>query len=229
MLVAHAPSDLQYRHSPEPGAAHWRALGLSTAAHLLLILAIGVVVFGGPADVSRPQPIAVEMITPAEFVAATAGREAERVPQTPVEPALAPAPTAAAMTTATIFFAGQALRDPANRAVWETLPTLERSDRIIQLCAIEALEQIHRARPDTDPDALAPYAFADVTVVGTALDAPSGAFRSNGQWFGVSLNCSVADDYQSVMAFRFAIGAPIPEREWEAHISPRGAGGEPSA
>lgn len=228
MLLVHAPADLQHRHAAESDSGRWWALGFSGAAHVLLILAIALVAFRRAAEVGPP-PIPVEMITPAEFAAATAGPEAERVPQTPVGPAVAPAPPAEpAMTTATIFFAWQTLRDPANRAVRETLPTLGRSDRIVQLCAIEALEQIHLARPDTVPDALAPYAFAEIIVAGTTLEAPAGAFRSNGQWFRVSLNCSVAADYQGVTAFRFAIGAPIPESEWAAHNLPRGAGGGPS-
>ncbi len=48
------------------------------------------------------------------------------------------------------------------------------SERMIQICNIEALEQIRRAAPDYDPDTLVAYAMSDLLSSGLTLTATGG-------------------------------------------------------
>jgi len=97
------------------------------------------------------------------------------------------------------------------------LPMLETSERIKQLCNIEALEQIHNWNPKLSPDSIDPAAMAEARIVGNSLLAEGGAYRFERQWYAIQLRCTVAPDYESVQAFEFKTGDPIPEDEWESH------------
>jgi hypothetical protein len=99
----------------------------------------------------------------------------------------------------------------------QTLTQFADSERIVQLCNIEGLEQIKRSEPDYAPDALVAYAMSDPLSSGLTLTAAGGAFRSRRKWYGVSLRCTVAPDYQGVTAFEFTVGDAIPQDQWEAH------------
>lgn len=189
-------------------------------AHGVFVLVVGFVASTQDNDLTPPPTIPVEIVSPAQFEAAAAAASAVRIaPDTPVlEPVPArPAPAAVPFTAATNFFAAQILGDPDNRNVRRTLQSLERSERIVQLCSIEGLEQLRLARPPEVPDALVVYAFSDPTLTGYTLDAPSAAFRSDGKWYAVGLICSVGPDYETVTAFQFAVGDAIPKSEWAEH------------
>ncbi|MGD9737770.1 MAG: DUF930 domain-containing protein [Bauldia sp.] len=121
------------------------------------------------------------------------------------------------MTAATNLYAEAILADPANRRLRETMRTLEWSERIVQLCNIEGLEQIRLAEAGTMPDALISYAFAEPTLTGTTLEAEGGAFRSDRRWYAVRFSCTVSAELDRVTEFRFAVGDPIPEEEWATH------------
>ena len=99
----------------------------------------------------------------------------------------------------------------------QTLTTIADSERVVQLCNIEGLEQIRRAEPKYDPDTLVSYAMADPVAAGMTLSAPGGAFRSRRKWYGISFKCTAAPDYQGVTAFEFKLGEPIPQDQWEEH------------
>ncbi|OJX15569.1 MAG: hypothetical protein BGO82_09540 [Devosia sp. 67-54] len=98
-----------------------------------------------------------------------------------------------------------------------TLESFAPSERLVQLCNIEGLEQIRRGAPDYDPDTLVTYAMSDPLVAGLTLTAPGAAFRSRRKWYGVAVRCTVAADLESVTGFEFRLGKPIPQSEWEAH------------
>lgn len=122
------------------------------------------------------------------------------------------------MTAATRFYAASILSDPANREVRENFPLLAGQEQIVQLCNIEALEQLRDAKRGEAPDALVGYAFDSIDVVGLELVANGGAFRSQGQWRHIRYRCAVAPDVRSVAAFEYAVGELVPESEWEAHF-----------
>jgi len=98
-----------------------------------------------------------------------------------------------------------------------TLETFAPGERLVQLCNIEGLEQIRRGAPGYDPDTLVSYAMSDPLTAGMTLSAPGAAFRSRRRWYGVAFKCTVAADLESVTAFEFKVGKPIPQNEWEAH------------
>ncbi|HWA18741.1 MAG TPA: DUF930 domain-containing protein, partial [Devosia sp.] len=118
---------------------------------------------------------------------------------------------------ATALYSADILNEPAMARIRQTLTQFADSERMVQLCNIEALEQIKRAETDYAPDALVAYAMSDPVTRGFTLTATGAAFRSRRKWYGVSLTCTVAPDLQGVSAFEFTLGEPIPEDQWEAH------------
>jgi hypothetical protein len=182
----------------------------------------------------EPPAVAVEIVTPAEFAAlqppaeapppiiaspAPAAEAAPAVtadrlaPSAQLAPDIAENPT----VTATRFYAADLLQQPAMQRIRQGLRGFADSERLIQICNIEALEQIRRAAPDTAPDTMVAYAMADLLSSGMTLTATGGAFRSRRRWFGIAFNCTVASGYEAVTAFDFKLGDAIPESEWEAH------------
>ncbi|CAN7275411.1 DUF930 domain-containing protein [Devosia sp. LjRoot16] len=189
----------------------------------------GLLLLGPNKDKPEPLPppaIAVELMTAAQFAALTAP------PQTP--PAAAPAaPTTASpgssATTpaakaapggtirATEFFAGSLLAEPESAKLRAAMTTLDGSERLVQLCSIEAIEQIRRARPEFDPDTVVAYAMADMATRDGALIADGGAFRSRREWYEVKFSCVATADYSAVERFEFSVGGFIPHDKWEEH------------
>ncbi|KQW86042.1 hypothetical protein ASC89_02980 [Devosia sp. Root413D1] len=189
----------------------------------------GLLLLGPNKDKPEPLPppaIAVELMTAAQFAALTAP------PQTP--PAAAPAaPTTASpgssTTTpaakaapggtirATEFFAGSLLAEPESAKLRAAMTTLDGSERLVQLCSIEAIEQIRRARPEFDPDTAVAYAMADLATRDGALIADGGAFRSRREWYEVKFSCVATADYSAVERFEFSVGGFIPHDQWEEH------------
>ncbi|MBI4923929.1 MAG: DUF930 domain-containing protein [Devosia nanyangense] len=214
----------------EPRRLPWGALA-SLGLHGALALAV---IFLSPLRelvVPPPEPVAVEIITAQQFAALQAADAspplAAPAPSADTAPATqpdattatpAPAPAAATgMIAATEFYAANMLREPGMARIRQTLTTLADSERIVQLCNIEALEQIRRAVPAFHPDTMVAYAMSDMMWQGMTLTAEGGAFRSRRQWYGVAFHCTVASGYGGVAAFDFKLGEPIPQSDWEAH------------
>ncbi|WP_157179401.1 DUF930 domain-containing protein [Phyllobacterium sp. YR531] len=88
------------------------------------------------------------------------------------------------------------------------------SDRIKQLCTIEALEQVRRQRPGSFPDLLVPYSRSGERLSDYALNASGGAFRSRGDWYNINFKCTVDNSRSKVVSFSFAVGDAVPKSEW---------------
>ncbi|THA68568.1 DUF930 domain-containing protein [Ensifer adhaerens] len=127
------------------------------------------------------------------------------------------------MVQAKRFFSAAILADPRSRQALEGLSQLAADEQIVQLCNLEAMEQVHRWRVDFTPDLLVAYATSDIVLAGRNLRADGAAFRSNGRWFNIKFGCAVAPDIKSVAAFEFQVGDEIPESEWEANFLSAGA------
>lgn len=166
-----------------------------------------------------PDAVAVEILTPEEFAAlsGTGGR----LPA-PDAAAVAPASLgrAGGMIRATRLFAEKLLADPKSRQAREALPTLAADERMLQLCNIEAMEQVHRWKAVYDPEFVVAYASAEVKIAGNAVAAAGGAFMSHDRWYGIEFECEVSPDLARVVAFAFSVGAAIPRREWESRNLP---------
>ncbi|MEO8882260.1 MAG: DUF930 domain-containing protein [Devosia sp.] len=216
----------------------WGALA-SVFVHLGLLTLLVLFSQVRPLDkaVVEPQSIAVQLFTlprstpeaapvsvmPEPLTAPLAPTEAIPNSLTPRAPPVA-IPTAAqpakGLTKATQLFAAAMLKDPSNRKIVKTLSTFADSEKIVQLCNMEGLEQIRRADPHSNPDVLVSYAMADFTVDGFTLSADGGAFHSGKAWYAIRLRCTITPDYAGVADCQYALGPPIPKREWASHNLP---------
>ena len=208
-------------------------LPTSVALHIAALLALGAWVTMRHLDPPPVRSVDVQVMSEQQFRQATGPATPPVAMPAPLtqaplsdmtrppmvaEPTPAPAEVQPGATiAATNLFAGQILSDPANREIRDTLPLLELSERITQLCNIEGLEQIRLQLGGATPDTMVPSAMAETTVAGTRLEASGGAYRVARKWYGIAFTCAVAPDYQSVGAFTFALGDAIPQDEWESH------------
>lgn len=217
--------------APRPREAPWGAAA-SIAVHVGFAVALFLVSPLRPLVVPPPQPVAVEIVTPAELAAIAAaapipqlaGPTASEIAPPPASaeadrlPSEAPiAPPVPKEVRATQFYAAGILREPGMERIRHALTTFAPAERVVQLCNIEGLEQIKRAAPQYAPDTLVSYAMADNAVAALTLTATGGAFRSRRKWYGIALKCTVGADLESVTSFEFTLGDPIPESEWEDH------------
>ncbi|WOS66393.1 DUF930 domain-containing protein (plasmid) [Sinorhizobium fredii GR64] len=116
------------------------------------------------------------------------------------------------------LYSKDALSDPRVKQAIGRLPPKR---RIVQLCTIEALEQVRRQRPDAFPDMLVPFGPVGGVVSASGLSASGGAYRSRGKWYGIDFKCEVNSETTSVASFSFAIGGAIPKSEWGVRQLPR--------
>jgi hypothetical protein len=162
---------------------------------------------------SAPPQLTVPVSAPAADAAPPAPAEQRLTPSAPLKPDLPADKT----YKATRFYSAGILKEPSMARIRQTLTTLADSERVVQLCNIEGLEQIRRAEPKYDPDTLVSYAMSDTISTGLTLSASGGAFRSRRKWYGIAFKCTVAPNYEGVTAFEFKLGNPIPEDQWEDH------------
>jgi len=202
------------------------ALAASVTLHCLFALMLALLAIPEPFAPSEAGSIAVELLSEADYALRTAPEpEPVRAPEVvaaapvPTTPAPEELPSAeAGMIAATEFYAADILNDPTHREVQQNFPLLADREQVIQLCNIEALEQLRIDKVAENPDALVGYAFEGIGVSGLSLEANGGAFRAAGQWYRIRYRCAVAPDIRSVSAFAYAVGALVPESEWEAHF-----------
>lgn len=191
----------------------------SLALHALLLAAILMLPRPHPLKVPAELAVPIELVPPAPEpakVQSPSQPEAPLVPP-PDDAATAPEPEASAaprpaMVKARSFYAAKVLADPRSRGARQALATFSADERAIQLCNIEAMEQIHRWKAEFRPDLVAPYATADLKIEGGSIYAEGGAFRAGQRWHAVTFNCDVADG--AVSAFEFSVGEEIPEARW---------------
>lgn len=208
-------------------------MAASVSVHLALLALLLLATSVRPLDVQQqpPQSIEVQLVPPPQQPAPPTPA-ALSVPETtnapaataPVAPPVKPVPAAhpapGAMTKATQLFAANILKEPSSAKIRKTLSTFADSEKLVQLCNMEGLEQIRRANPKFNPDVLVSYAMSDTSVDGMTLIADGGAFHTGKNWYAIRLRCTVSPDYSGVDDFEFAIGAPIPRSEWDSHNLP---------
>ncbi|WP_223216576.1 DUF930 domain-containing protein [Rhizobium mesosinicum] len=118
---------------------------------------------------------------------------------------------------ATELSSAKTLANPRSRVALQLLGTLSSEERYLQLCNLEALEQVSRSRPGSAPDLVAPYAMKPEKVRGNSIEVDGGAFRSKRNWFNIRFHCEVDPAGKTVTAFAFAIGDVIPKDLWQEH------------
>jgi hypothetical protein len=107
------------------------------------------------------------------------------------------------------------LADPRSGEARRLLATLDDTERMIQLCGLEAMEQVRAWRGTFRPTAVVAYAMAEAAVSGDRVDAGGAAFRSGGSWYAIRFRCRLRPDHASVAAFEFKVGDAVPEEKWE--------------
>lgn len=126
-----------------------------------------------------------------------------------------PQPQPLGMVHADTLYSAGILASPRSRQARKGLAQLAPEERVVQLCNLEAMEQVHRWKADFDPDFLVAYAFSGVRLSGGVLKANGGAFRSERQWWRIAYSCEVAADGNSVVGFAFKVGDAIPRDQWQ--------------
>lgn len=208
----------------------------SLLASLLLHAALLALIVAGQLTAAIELPsirsVDVDLISAAQFAALIAPPKPAPVPppalvvpapssatnaQPPAVEAAQPTEPSNGPFRAENFYAGSLLAEPASAMLRAAMRTLADPERIVQLCDIEAMEQVRRARPDYDPDMVVPYAMADMLTSGAALVATGGAFRSRREWYEISFRCTPSASFEAVESFEFTLGDQIPHELWEAH------------
>jgi len=215
---------------PEDGMPPWRVLPISVALHLL-VLALALLL-APELPPSAEQTVSVEILieampAPLTPSAAQPGGEAVEAPHPPTEPPQAAPGQGAqdgAVVRARTMLAARALADPRSRDALHEWRKLYPDERIIQLCNLEAMEQVHAWRPAFEPDYVVAYAMGDIALTGLTLVADGAALRNHRAWYAMRYRCEVAADMEAVVAFEFVLGEPIPESEWAGHYLAAGDG-----
>nr|WP_319386731.1 DUF930 domain-containing protein [uncultured Roseibium sp.] len=118
---------------------------------------------------------------------------------------------------ATAFYAADVLSDPRSAQARSALASLVSGDRVEQLCALEAMEQIRRADPQFRPTRLAPHAFRNSVQRDNEIVASAAAVRSNRTWYDIAYRCRLSTGGNEVIDFEFALGDPIDRSLWDEH------------
>lgn len=132
----------------------------------------------------------------------------KKKPEEPKEEKPAQAKASDKLTKAKTLLANDTLADPSLRQMLGDLPPKR---RIVQMCSIEALANIRKARPDLlnlaglHPD---PYKGSAV-IKDDVLDAPRGAFKVDSEWYSISFHCKVNFDKYTVSEFSYRIGGKV--------------------
>jgi len=192
----------------------------SLALHALLAATLALMPLPKRPKRLEEERVSVDILTPQQFEATIHPMPAPVVqapePQPPPKPAEPPQPPAQpSMIHATEMLSGKTLADPRSRQARADLATFATEERMVQLCNLEALDQIRKWRADCQPERVVPYATAEEKVKGTTIKADGAAFRSRRNWYGLKFDCELAEDGESVVGFEFLVGDPIPKEKWD--------------
>lgn len=119
------------------------------------------------------------------------------------------------MITPPVMLSERTLSGPLGRQARADLATFSVQERMIQLCNIEAMDQIGAWDGRFRPERIVAFARANETLQGNALEAKGAAFRSNNLWYELQFRCSLTADREHIASFAFHVGAPVPKADWE--------------
>jgi hypothetical protein len=197
------------------------AAGGSLGFHLAIVVALALLPAAPRLLLPQEEPVSVEIIAPPPPIV-------ER-PEPPAAPPIArPGPVLAkpdqpaapddGMVRAQHFFSEKLLADPRSRHARDDFKQLASAEQVVQLCNIEAMEQVHRWDSTFQPDYLMAYAMAGAKVSAQSVEVDGGAFRSKKHWYNIKFKCAVAPGLRTVVAFEFQVGAEIPKSQWAEHF-----------
>jgi hypothetical protein len=197
-------------------AVTWTA-GASLVAHALVLLVAMVW-----RDTPFPPPeanIPIELLSPEQYEAAT-HRDSGAVTETKAPPPARPDVGPGDMIRPKAMLSSAALADPKSRQARAMLPHFDPTERSVQLCDLEAIEQVHAWRPAFRPERIVAYATADLAIAGDSIRADGAAFLFAGDWYAMRFDCGLSADHASVVSFAFKVGETIPHDQWDRHNLP---------
>lgn len=151
---------------------------------------------------------------PASAAAAVPEARAAEPPPASNPPKTQP-PAAPAMIRPTRMLSAKTLADPRSRQARADLRTFASDERMVQLCNLEAMDQIRQWHADFQPEQVVPYATAEEKITGTTIAADGAAFRSRKNWYSLKFKCQLAQDGESVIGFEFLVGDPVARDKWD--------------
>ena len=175
--------------------------GISTSVVLHALLAATLALMPLPKRPRRleEERMSVDILTPQQFEASTRPPPVPAAPALPEAPARVPTPassppgpqppTAPAMIRPTEMLSAKTLADPRSRQARADLATFASDERMVQLCNLEAMDQIRRWRTDFQPERVVPYATAEEKITSTTIAANGAAFRSRRNWYSLKFRC----------------------------------------
>ncbi|PWE52271.1 hypothetical protein DEM27_32000 [Metarhizobium album] len=126
-------------------------------------------------------------------------------------------PDDSAFTQAKKLFSKASLSDPRVKKALGKLPP---NRRIVQICTIEALEQVRHSARNSVPEGMVPFSDEGGLIAGPKLSASGGAFFSGGKWYAIDFSCETNAEVTEITAFRFDIKGAIPRNEWKSRKLP---------
>ncbi len=216
VVTASVPGGLPAGVGPGGGSAS--GLAASFALHMgLMALLLLLPMAAPPAPPVESVPVEiVSLPPPAEAPPPeTAKPETSRPPPTAAAP-----PAQPGLIPATTLFSASALAAPGSRQARQVMPFLSPEEQHVQLCNLEAVEQVAHWRPALHPERIIAYAMAALIIAGGIITAPGAAFFSHEAWYGLAFRCALSADGHSVTAFAFAVRDAIPKSAWEDHGLP---------
>jgi hypothetical protein len=178
------------------------SIAASFLLHALLAFAIVKVWTAPPPPAPLEESIPAAFLTAAEFDALAARQQTARL-----EPPAATVPnTAEPLMHASTILSARALAAPRNRRALADLPRLDPTERMVQLCNIEALEQVARVRADFSPETVSAYAMKALAIGPDTVTADGAAMRSGDDWYALRYRCRLAPGHGAVVAFDFLAG-----------------------
>ncbi|MFA6156579.1 DUF930 domain-containing protein [Mesorhizobium sp.] len=208
--------------TPQDQASSPWGISTSIVLHALLFAALALMPLPKRPKRLEEERVSVDILTPAQFEAATRPPPTQAAAEAPVvmpPPASSQPrvqqPTAPGMIRPTEMLSAKTLADPRSRQARADLATFASDERMVQLCDLEAMDQIHRWRADFRPERVVPYATAEEKFTGIMVAANGAAFRSRGNWYGLKFRCQLAGDGESVVGFEFLVGDLVPREKWD--------------
>ncbi|WP_244482880.1 DUF930 domain-containing protein [Mesorhizobium sp. Root102] len=202
-------------------ASPW-GISAAVALHALLAAMLALMPLPKPPKRLEEEGVSVDILTQQRFEASTRPPPMPAAPEMPAavppraaSPAVSQPPAAPAMIRPTEMLSAKTLADPGSRQARADFATFASDERMVQLCNLEAMDQIRRWRTDYQPERVVPYATAEEKIDGTMIAANGAAFRSRRNWYGLKFRCQLAGDGESVVGFEFLVGDLIPREKWD--------------
>jgi hypothetical protein len=149
--------------------------------------------------------------------AAPSERQPPQAPPSAASPEATPPVAAPGRIKAATLLSAKTLSDPRSWQARSALQQLSGTDRLEQICNLEAMEQLHAWDSSFLADAVVAYATAETRLTGRTTDAPGVAIRSRGHWYAIGYTCTMSANAEEVTAFEFQMGTEIPQEQWSEH------------